>query len=134
MAPEKPDRDAEPENDGRPGEGGDLESRRKSLDAALAARQTPKGGSERDRKDERRDRFRPMRSSCRASSSPACLSVLASGDLIDRFAGTSPWGLIVFLLLGFVAGVLNVLRSAGLVAEPDAEGYGPGDKPGDDEK
>lgn len=39
------------------------------------------------------------------------------GWLIDRFAGTSPWGLIVFLLLGFVAGVLNVLRSAGLVAE-----------------
>ena len=33
-------------------------------------------------------------------------------------AGTSPWGLIIFLLLGFVAGVLNVLRSAGLVAEP----------------
>jgi ATP synthase protein I len=32
-------------------------------------------------------------------------------------AGTSPWGLIIFLLLGFGAGVLNVLRSAGMVAE-----------------
>ncbi len=40
------------------------------------------------------------------------------GWLIDQVAGTSPWGLIVFLLLGFAAGVLNVLRSAGLVAEP----------------
>lgn len=40
------------------------------------------------------------------------------GWLIDKVAGTSPWGLIVFLLLGFAAGVLNVLRSAGLVAEP----------------
>ena len=40
------------------------------------------------------------------------------GWLIDRMAGTSPWGLIVFLLLGFLAGVLNVLRSAGLVAQP----------------
>jgi ATP synthase protein I len=39
------------------------------------------------------------------------------GWLIDRAFGTSPWGLIVFLLLGFVAGVLNVLRSAGLVAQ-----------------
>ncbi len=39
------------------------------------------------------------------------------GYLIDRFAGTSPWGLIVFLLLGFAAGVLNVLRAGGLVAE-----------------
>ena len=40
------------------------------------------------------------------------------GWLIDRVAGTSPWGLIVFLLLGFAAGVLNVLRSAGKIAEP----------------
>lgn len=39
------------------------------------------------------------------------------GWLIDKVAGTSPWGLIVFLLLGFVAGVLNVLRAAGAVAE-----------------
>ena len=40
------------------------------------------------------------------------------GWLIDSGLGTSPWGLIVFLLLGFCAGVLNVLRSAGVVAEP----------------
>ena len=40
------------------------------------------------------------------------------GWVIDRLAGTSPWGLIVFFLLGFCAGVLNVLRSSGLVAEP----------------
>lgn len=40
------------------------------------------------------------------------------GWLFDQWLGTSPWGLIVFLLLGFVAGVLNVLRSAGLVADP----------------
>lgn len=40
------------------------------------------------------------------------------GWMIDRGLGTSPWGLIVFLLLGFVAGALNVLRSAGLVADP----------------
>jgi ATP synthase protein I len=39
------------------------------------------------------------------------------GWFIDYVAGTSPWGLIVFLLLGFAAGVLNALRSAGLVAE-----------------
>ena len=39
------------------------------------------------------------------------------GWVIDRWAGTSPWGLIVFLFLGFGAAVLNVLRSAGMVAE-----------------
>jgi len=41
------------------------------------------------------------------------------GWLIDNVAGTSPWGLIVFLLLGFAAGVLNVLRASGKVAEPE---------------
>jgi ATP synthase protein I len=40
------------------------------------------------------------------------------GWLIDRWLGISPWGLIVFLLLGFVAGVLNVMRSAGVVSAP----------------
>ena len=38
------------------------------------------------------------------------------GWLIDRWFGVSPWGLIVFLLLGFAAGVLNVMRSAEVVA------------------
>jgi ATP synthase protein I len=37
------------------------------------------------------------------------------GWLIDRWLGISPWGMIVFLLLGFAAGVLNVMRAAGVV-------------------
>jgi len=41
----------------------------------------------------------------------------AIGWLLDRWLGISPWGFIVFLLLGFVAGLLNMLRSAGVVAE-----------------
>ena len=43
----------------------------------------------------------------------------ALGWGIDHFAGTSPWGLIVFLLLGFGAGVLNVIRAAGQMTKPD---------------
>ena len=39
------------------------------------------------------------------------------GWLLDRWLGISPWGLIVFLLLGFAAGVLNVMRAAGVVRE-----------------
>lgn len=39
------------------------------------------------------------------------------GYLLDHFAGTSPWGMIFFLLIGFCAGVLNVLRSTGVVAK-----------------
>jgi ATP synthase protein I len=37
------------------------------------------------------------------------------GWLIDLWLGISPWGMIVFLLLGFTAGVLNVMRTAGVV-------------------
>jgi ATP synthase protein I len=40
----------------------------------------------------------------------------AIGWLLDRWLGISPWGMIVFLLLGFAAGVLNVMRAAGVVA------------------
>lgn len=43
--------------------------------------------------------------------------ILVGGGLgwaIDKGLGTSPWGLIVFVMLGFAAGIVNVLRSAGL--------------------
>ena len=38
----------------------------------------------------------------------------------DRLLSTSPWGLIVFFLLGFTAGVVNVVRSAGVVPDKSA--------------
>ena len=41
----------------------------------------------------------------------------AIGWGLDRLLSISPWGLIVFLLLGFAAGVINVMRAAG-VAPP----------------
>lgn len=41
----------------------------------------------------------------------------ALGWALDRALGISPWGFIVFMLLGFAAGILNVMRSAGVVAE-----------------
>lgn len=48
----------------------------------------------------------------------AILVGAAIGYAIDRLAGTTPWAMIVFLLLGFVAGVLNVLRTAGEISHP----------------
>jgi ATP synthase protein I len=39
---------------------------------------------------------------------------------IDHLLSTSPFGLIVFFLLGFVAGIVNVVRSAGTA--PDRTG------------
>ncbi len=50
----------------------------------------------------------------------------AIGWGVDRLFGIAPWGLIVFLLLGFAAGILSVLRTAGLVKPGPA--VDPGDK------
>jgi ATP synthase protein I len=43
------------------------------------------------------------------------LAGAAVGWLLDRWLGTSPWGMIVLLLFGFAAGVLNLMRAAGVV-------------------
>jgi ATP synthase protein I len=40
------------------------------------------------------------------------------GWALDRWLGISPWGMIVFLLLGFAAGVVNVMRAAGISGGP----------------
>jgi ATP synthase protein I len=40
------------------------------------------------------------------------------GWALDRWLGISPWGMIVFLLLGFAAGVMNVMRVAGISGGP----------------
>ncbi|MDR3372677.1 MAG: AtpZ/AtpI family protein [Ancalomicrobiaceae bacterium] len=53
----------------------------------------------------------------------------ALGWFFDRWLGTSPFGLIVFLLLGFAAGVLNVLRTQGVVAQAGAQLRGEGGQP-----
>jgi ATP synthase protein I len=47
----------------------------------------------------------------------ATLLGAAIGWLIDRWSGLSPWGMIVFLLLGFAAGVVSVMRAAGVVPQ-----------------
>src|ERR1700692_4939909 len=61
------------------------------------------------------------RASAMAPGFPLC-AVLGAGVVVgavigwgfDRLLSTSPFGLIVFVLLGFVAGVVNVVRSAGV--------------------
>jgi ATP synthase protein I len=39
----------------------------------------------------------------------------------DRLLSTSPWGLIVFFLLGFAAGVLNLMRAAGVAPSDNSD-------------
>lgn len=97
-------------------EGSDLDKRRRDLEAELAARRRAKS----DEGPERRTGgMAGMGYALRLSSEFVAGIVVGAliGWALDKVAGTSPWGLVVFLLLGFCAGVLNVLRSAGMVAE-----------------
>jgi ATP synthase protein I len=49
---------------------------------------------------------------------------VALGWGLDKVAGTSPWGLIGFLLLGFCAGVFNVVRASGRMTAGSADRTG----------
>lgn len=39
---------------------------------------------------------------------------------VDSVIHTKPWGLIVFLMLGFLAGIYNVMRTSGFLKKPEA--------------
>ena len=107
-----------PDETGRSGPGGDgdLERRRLKLEASLAAH----GVGNKDGEGGRGNAATTGYGKAIKLSSEFIAGVAVGaglGWIIDRLAGTSPFGLIVFLLLGFGAGVLNVMRSAGVVAE-----------------
>ncbi len=105
----------------------ELEHRRRRLEAALAERRT--GGIEGEGKAKTGSLSGYGQAFKLSSEFIAAIAVgIGLGWVLDHWAGTSPWGLIVFLLLGFCAGILNVLRAAGLVAE-----FGRGGKRSDEQ-
>lgn len=105
----------------------ELESRRRRLEAALAEKRT--GGFEGEGKAKAGSLAGYGQAFKLSSEFIAGIAVGAGiGWAIDHFAGTSPWGLVVFLLLGFCSGVLNVLRSAGMVAGFEQNGRKTGSK------
>lgn len=115
---------------GDPDEG--LEERRRRLSAELAAKRA--GDVAEAAREERSGASRQgMALGLKISSEfIAAIAVGAMlGFLLDRFVGTAPWGMILFLLLGFCAGVLSVLRGLGMVAPApsvtaqDSKGEGP---------
>lgn len=94
-----------------------LEQRRRALDEALAGRRVANPAAEPERQKGAGSGF----GKALKLSSEFVAGILVGaglGYLLDTFAGTSPWGMIVFLMLGFAAGILNMLRAAGVVAEP----------------
>lgn len=94
----------------------DLERRKRELEAKIAARRPVQKP---DEDGPRTGGMAGLGYALRLSSEFVAGVVVGAviGWIIDRLAGTTPWGMIVFLLLGFCAGVLNTMRSAGLVAE-----------------
>nr|WP_210344070.1 AtpZ/AtpI family protein [Nitratireductor aquibiodomus] len=94
----------------------ELERRRADLEKALAEkRPESRDGDEGKTKGDMAGVGQALRLSSEFIAGVGVGAALGWG--IDHFAGTSPWGLIIFLLLGFGAGVLNVLRSSGQIAE-----------------
>ncbi|MBB3656407.1 ATP synthase protein I [Rhizobium sp. BK650] len=96
-----------------------LEQRRRQLEAELASKRVDdmkEEAREASAEQSRKGYAQAMKLSSEFISAIVVGAVL--GYLLDRFVGTAPWGLIVLLLLGFCAGVLNVLRAAGKVAQP----------------
>src|SRR5262245_18239922 len=104
------------------------EGQNRSDDAALAARLSRLGkrlGDERAARPPQQDVKRADSSALARGlrlSSELVAGVLVGGVIgwsLDYWVGTKPWGLIVLVLLGIVAGGLNVMLWAGLVAERD---------------
>ena len=96
----------------------DLEQRRHALRDALSQRKPPRDDAAKDQQDTATGFGKALKMS---SEFVAGILVGAGlGYLVDIIAGTAPWGMIIFLMLGFAAGVLNVMRAAGVVAEPQA--------------
>jgi ATP synthase protein I len=112
----------------------DLEKRRTD-EAALSARLRRLGdqlGQQRPSEPSEMHRDRPAADASGYARGFRLSSELVAGVLggagigwaLDHVLGISPWGLIVFLLLGFVVGVVNVVRAAGV-----APRSGPGTPP-----
>ena len=96
----------------------ELERRRRQLDAALAEREPREAGVKKAPTSSTAGFAVALKMSSEFIA--GILVGAAIGWMIDKLAGTSPWGMIIFLLLGFGAGILNVMRSAGMVAEQSA--------------
>lgn len=109
----------ETNNDGgRPNEEADLSARLQRLGERLAhqegtSRQVEAGSSS---KSDPSALARGFRLSTELVGGVAVGAFI--GWALDKWLGISPWGMIVFLLLGFAAGVINVMRAAGVSSGP----------------
>lgn len=92
----------------------DLSTRLASLDARLGSLDTQRKEAELSR-DQPASNRGAIGQAFRLSAEfvSGVIAGGAVGWVVDRLFGWSPWGLVVFLLLGFCAGMLNLLRASG---------------------
>lgn len=98
-------------------QGESLDERLEKLDSQLAAR---KGKAQGDGEKGTSGRGSGYSTAVKLSSEfiAAIVTGAVLGYLIDFFFGTKPWGMVIFLLIGFAAAILNMLRASGYVETP----------------
>ena len=116
------------QDDGKPGFTSDLAARIKRAQGVSPAQ----AAADRVRQGEMTGIGRGFRL---ASEFVAAIVVGAAlGWGVDRIFGTMPWGMIVLLLLGFAAGVLNVIRATAELNAAAAKLPVPPSVPDDDDE
>ena len=100
----------------------DLASRLSRLSRELDAERQERAAAERPRRSGSGDYGMAFRLASEFVAGVLVGAALGWG--FDTVAGTSPWGLIVLLLLGFAAGVVNVIRAAGRMPGAGSSGGG----------
>jgi ATP synthase protein I len=110
MATDKRDDGAE---HGRPSEEADLDARRRALASKLETIERERSGK-RDQDSRAGADASGMSRGFRYSADfiAGVLVGCGLGWLIDHLFGTRPWGLMIFIVLGFAAGTFNLLRLA----------------------
>ncbi|GJE03702.1 AtpZ/AtpI family protein [Methylobacterium isbiliense] len=105
----------------------DLSARLKRLETQID-RKRPPAAPDPSSRSGRTDQPSPLGQAMRLSTEFVA-GVLAGGLLgwgCDQLLGTKPWGLIVLLVLGFAAGVYNVMRVSGFFRVTDTKNDGTG--------
>lgn len=109
-----PQRNGNDEGEPKPGDDADLSTRLARLGSRLG--EISSGREQSEKAAERKASDASGLGQAFRLSAEFISGVIAGGFLgwmLDSFAGSSPWGFILGLLLGFGAGMLNMLRASG---------------------
>ena len=105
----------------------DLSGRLERLEKRLAKTRGDASGGRADRTPQKADPS-SMGKAFRLSTE-FIAGIIAGAGLgwgLDNVAGTRPWGMIILVLLGFGAGIWNVMRASGFVRPPGPPDAGKG--------